>query len=536
MLKKIICVITAVMLCLSLYIPAMAAPDFEVSYISNSGGKISCTLGEIEITFTDDVDAKTLSGITFTNAYGDEIKGGAYAVKGDSDDEVKLKFGRLAEGNYILCITEDLKSVNGESASYAEYEYTVLTDEDVAVAESKISDMEVGETTKDNMTADSTNMSFSGPDGYHTYSVEKTDGGENYVYYTCAGSQGVGGSFLLTLPTAMETGKFVLDTAVKSDGGNMARNLFSPRNSSNKKVYAFSIKNDNVLHCATQGKFNDSAFFTGAENQKDADGFWNLRLIISRNSTDEPWAFKVYETTTSYANPIYEISIPNSDLDDLKSIIVFDCWNTTNNDAGFMCKDIKAFTPRTPAVIYTDGEDGNPASEEIRFVSSEDLFTELITEDTVTLTDIDGEEIKADISYEEDNRTIVVKPHRFLKYDHKYNLSVSDGICNGIDFTTGNTELIVDGVSYDSAEKELSVDITKLTEASQDIVILAGVYNDEDVLQFFIQDDINSDEDLPAEIDLSSYTLPDSGTFKVYVWQQCDGFLRAVSYINSCEF
>ncbi len=535
MLKRITCIIVSIMLCVSVTIPVMASTDFAVSYISENDGEILCTLGEIEIEFTDSIDIDTLSGITFTKADESEIKGGAYVLNGEEDNQVIVKFGRLEKGEYVLCITEDLKSAGGESAIYSRYEYSVLTDKDAPVAYSNYSDIELGETDVETLISNGENISFSGAQEY-SYVVDETSKGEKYINYTCVKkTASAGGGSTVTLPEAIEDGKVIVDLGVKADSGNMTRNLFTLRSSGTSKIYTFSISNTNDLGSATQGDYK-SGGFTGEKRARDEDGFWNLRLSVKRADKNDAWSYEVYDKNTSLDKPIYKISIPSSKLENINSIIVFDVYNMTTTPASIMLKDIVVTMPRTPSVIYTNGENGEPGMSEISLVCNEDLDPRAVTNENISFVNQTGEKEECEILLDENKREIIIKPYEYLSYDGEYSVLFENQMCKNVSFKIASQEIEVNSVEYLNDENKISVSINNDTGETKKVIVVVSVVDAEGNIQFLPEVVAEDDADITAEIELTDHALPESGKFKVYIIQKCDDFLRFISDAHTIEF
>lgn len=543
MLKKLICIITALAVCLCVYVPAYAS-GFSVSSVSPSGGNILCTLGEITLTFTDAVDTSTLSGISFTKSDGTEIKGGAYAVPTDSLNKVCVKFGRLDVGDYTLSITDALKSASGESAAVGEYNYSVATSLDKALAATNLdsTSLDIGETTIGELEGAGTNMTYGkNRDGAlpYTYTLKTADSGAKYVEYACTNDAATSGSgsVHLKLSTPVKTGTLVLDTAIKADDNvNSSRELFKLWATGDKKIYTMTLNKmgNNTLGPGGQGNYTSHDNFNTTVKNKiktDSDGFWNLRLVLSRDSERDNWSYMVYDVTTNLTDAFYSLSISASELPDITKIQLLDMWQAASEGgartATFCFKETRITMPETPKLIYTNGDGICPEASEMFFVPNEDLQSAAVTDATAVLTDADGRAIESDVTYDADNRKIIIKPSEYLKYSAEYKLAFNNGICGGIGFTTGKPDMNVKTVSY-SADKKLAVELENINGAQKNAVVIVGVCDASGKVSSFEQAKTSDTDPMKAEIDFSEKTLPAGGSFKLYVWEQDGDVLKPV--------
>ncbi len=109
---------------------------------SIASGEIDTTAGEITLTFGSEINKDTISGITFTKANEEEIKG-IYTVTRDEVDtnKIKVEFGRLeAEKGYVLTVPTTVKDIRDRTLTEtATFTYTAkqryITNTDFSEAE-----------------------------------------------------------------------------------------------------------------------------------------------------------------------------------------------------------------------------------------------------------------------------------------------------------------------------------------------------------------------------------------------------------------
>lgn len=243
--------------------------------------------------------------------------------------------------------------------------------------------------TKEELSKD--NVAYSGTDGCYIYQIKTLQNGEKYLsmcyYVNKSGLSGAGGSLSHNLPDAIEKGTVMLDISVRADGTNITRNLFKLRSSDKKNVYTMSLTQANKLNGATQGMYTGGKCFTGQSYKADSNGFYNLRMVVTRKDTESPWDFSVYDRLTSYTNPIYKIEIPAATLKDIQLVTTTDLWNTTSNKAYIDVKESVLFTPTYEDIII-DSTIADEQGKELSEFKGEDKLYLKYDAENITAEDV----------------------------------------------------------------------------------------------------------------------------------------------------
>lgn len=244
-----------------------------------------------------------------------------------------------------------------------------------------------GTYTSSQLGKDTVVYGYSGAETRSQFKIKKTDSGKKYIDISCAknagDTSGVGAAMSVYSGTNVTAGSLVLDAEVSGGGKLAARNLFIIKGTSSS-VYTMQITDGGLLGGATQGTYIGKTYFTGAQYVKDSDGFYNLRLVLSRASDADPWDMKVYDRLTSLSEPIYRIEIPAASLKNVNRISLIDLWNSST-DNGYACiKSARLYTADCTDILNGlafENADGTLAEE---YKGADTLYVKLSMNNILT--------------------------------------------------------------------------------------------------------------------------------------------------------
>lgn len=214
-------------------------------------------------------------------------------------------------------------------------------------------------------------ITYSGNEQRCSYEIKTAASQKKYLDISCAKEEGdtsgVGGGMSVYTESNFTVGSLVLDTEVSGGGvgSKTTRNLFILKSSS-QSIYTMQIDVGGLLGGATQGSYNGMKNFTGVQYVQDSDGFYSLRMVLSRAKDTDPWIMKVYDRLTSLSEPIYKIEIPADSLKYVNRILMVDLWNSSTSDCYACIKSARLYTADYADVLTDlafENIDGSAAEE-----------------------------------------------------------------------------------------------------------------------------------------------------------------------------
>ena len=426
----------------------------------------------------------------------------------------------------------------GISTREDELSFVVEKDEDEPVVYGEFSDFEEGTTSPSELGGD--NVTF----GSSTYNIVTTEDGTKYV--TSTGSQSVkGGSISITLPRAVSKGEIAFDLSFKAIGGNIKRNLFTARDSSNNKVYMLQINQNNTI-----SKNNETITVggssTGNTYTTDQDGFYNIRVVYRADDELSNWTINVYDKLTSTTEPIWKAELGRVydsekgkyGLPDIAQLALFDIWWVNGNDAGGAGIAVKEYAYHilpVPEVMSSNLQAAEPDIEDIELFVDSDLNEAILSQETVILTD--GERtIPANVSYNTSDRKLTITPKEYLKYNTQYDIKFGNLICENVSFTTAPRQI---SMSTDAAlvdtngVKSVQISARNNTASSANVYVIAKVFDAQGNLIKTIGDDsftIAANQSLNnAKLPLTDVVLEAGYKVKTFIWASQNGLIYPIS-------
>lgn len=404
MKKKILFTFLVLIMCLPAFLAN--ASDFTVTDLSLPGGVIESDHGSIEITFSAPVDATTKDEIKLLKTDGGEIPGGSYVTLSPDSMKAVLVYGRLYEGEYKLIGTERLLSEDGESLTPFEITYIVpVSVPEIKVYEANFEKLSTGSISVSNISAQVPGTSCGTGGGNATYSIGESESGIKYLSVKTS-KKNTGASLSVTLSEAIEKGKVYVDMKMMVTEGTLTRNMFQFADGNGSSTALRMVQYINT----DQGIRNDGAGI-GCDvlkkmPDKDDDGFFNLRLCMERNTTEDKWTAVCYDMNSTDRDIIFKSRQPFNNISSIQKIIVLEIYPTSDTEAeeAVYVSDIKVSTHAEPELLYIEG-DFLPDAEKIKTVLTED--TDMIDAEFYTR---DGEKFDAEITLDEIDAVYIASP------------------------------------------------------------------------------------------------------------------------------
>ena len=312
--------------------------------------------------------------------------------------------------------------------------------EDVVPFEEDFDDYAMGEYDKDELKEKQPNTTF-GSAWTQKYKVEQTVDGKKYLSIE-APSAALGGGYKVNLTNPITHGTLVAEMKIlPNKHTKCAWNYFLIQghgpNESTYKYYTIATDEGNNIHTAKQSNgiaANDTgtASLQGKDLtgnlEKDAYGFWNLRLVMSRKSTSDNWSLTIYDVISG------NIIISNPDishLSRLKNVTRVDFVDMygeakfSPTDQWANITDLKLYIPAD--VTVTQKSDYDADKKRVIFNASEKLLSETVSGDTITILSPSGEAVIGDVSLDDNGQDIVVSFPYGLPEDGSYEIT-ADGV------------------------------------------------------------------------------------------------------------
>lgn len=309
--------------------------------------------------------------------------------------------------------------------SLASYEDNILFEED-------FDDYEIRTYTKTELAEIKSNTSF-GSSWNKNYEVKKKKD-KNYLSIA-APNRDIGNGYIAVLDEPVTHGNFVAEMKVlpqEHPSGTHYWNYLVVRgviHGTTTKQNYLGLSTSNGENLVTTPN-NNSVFgnaVDAVDNMPvpDADGFWNLRLVVSRETTDDNWSMTYYDATN---NKVIK-SKPSVTLNkiNITGVSFVDMWGTVSNPSGQNANvtDLKLYIPADVDVTQIADYDAN--EKKVIFSASERLLDETVSNDTITILSPSGEEVIGDVSLDENGQDIVVSFPYGLPENGSYEIT-SDGV------------------------------------------------------------------------------------------------------------
>lgn len=313
--------------------------------------------------------------------------------------------------------------------SFADYEDDILFEED-------FDDYEEGSITKDNLKAESAyeDNILLGSATNHGYKINKTAGGTKYLTISNEPEKGKSGGYKFAFDERFTHGNLVAEIKILPDEYSTAdvMNYFIIKGyeqgtdtkydyytlSTNTGTNLYGAKNANCI--VAQNKTPDNM------PVPDSEGFWNLRMVLSRKSTSDNWAISIYDATNN------NVIISNPDISALSKIDVYridfvDMYGDSDNPANFDANiaDLRLYIPADVTAYQKSAYDAD--EKKVIFNASEKLLPETVNKDNIKVFAPSGEEVIGDVSLDDDGTDIVVSFPYGLPKDGSYKL-VAEGV------------------------------------------------------------------------------------------------------------
>ncbi len=406
------------------------ADTLQLLDISANGNTISNAAGEITLSFNNYLDTSTLeNGISFVNADGSEIKGGAYVSPKDSfTNEVVVRYGALElNGEYCLNITPELKSVNNKPFSGEEIHTFTAVKEYIFYEDFKGAEYIVGENppsdgsieyTSSNITNDSTNITVCGDDTFR------------YISMKGGGEKEKNSRIKVVFDTPITENVFATDVKLRPSSSDGAANNNTPRNVMTIAGPSASVQLANMRYGFVEANSapGNNATVVGDINFEVTDdrGFYDLNTVFEKNSDGN------YVVTLKNTNAPLEgkAVYTTKNISDIKSIEIshlypLDVSQATSVSADVACIAIYKMT--APGILYTNFEELSRDDDILKIVFNDDLEESAIDASVFSLIAPDGNAVYTEyMGYDADTRTATLKLNDYLDSSSEYILSIED--------------------------------------------------------------------------------------------------------------
>lgn len=519
MLKRLIAFLTASILVLGIGSVNVFATDFSITDISVSEGVIPSDIGEITITMSDEIDRDTLNSICFVKSDGSSVRGGSYVDIGEDASQAVVRFGRLDIGSYKLEVKEGLASTDGVKAVSSALFYEVKTNDprDV-IAEPDFKDTAVWESkTYSNDDFGSVIENVIPFEGTTAVGSECTVDTENGTVTVGNSTKSSGGVQIDT--QSLSTGGLMMEFKFQNkDKGTFNDNggvLGIMMNTSTSAIPLLGTSSGG--HILVKGNGGSGMGIDSKYNAPSSDGWFHIRAIISRENETDNWQVMVYNLSKSDTVAVYA---PAAALGDgTIEGIRLGCLKQGKNR---VFKDISVWKPAEQRLVYADTlVDASKDGLNVVFFEDEDA------DNVNAVLTQDGDEIDADIEYNDDTRTLTVNPRDYLDKDKEYLISFTNGyLSDEISVYTSGYPVSVTDVSYDDGK--ISYYLTG-DGAKRNLKVFAVGYDAAGKLMkgaVYGDDTVSGSE--PVEKTLSAESLSACNTVKLMVWELADRYMRPV--------
>lgn len=239
------------------------------------------------------------------------------------------------------------------------------------------------------------------------YEIKQTSSGKKYLSIT-APDKDTGGGYYVPLDPLVTEGNLVAEmkllpsAEIKPAHPRTYLNVFGvdPNNSANTsaswRYYGLGSNYGNNLYSAiSNGAIAGSGSAVKNMPVPDGDGFWNLRLVLSREATTDNWGMTIYDATNNkviITNPNIE-ETAGGYLKDIyaRRVYFVDMWGDANSGNHVSnITDLKVYKPR--AVTFEEATAYDRTAGTVSFTVSENLdATSLVQGGAVTVSGPDGE-------------------------------------------------------------------------------------------------------------------------------------------------
>lgn len=492
--------------------------------------------GEFKITFDSNVDAETLSDITFKKTGGGDIIGGAYAeIDGTDPKVVKVKYGALEnETSYTL-------DVCGTEYEYTANEYMYYEDFSGYTAGAQLPVNGVIRYPQDDSPALVS--------GKATAPVEShfivQDGADKFVRLSTelvTSSANAGGRLDLMFPEYIKEEKFELNYVIRAATDEDKRAVSSHAlvtyfgDSATKRVFGGFLPADDYRKSdygpTTGGSTSARHTYSGADafETKDANGFYDLtasferradntyQIIIKNNLSDKEdpmitttldgypdgirgfWITQFYAESKAYEKKLYL---------DLSLVTIKPSWNTN-----VLHTDLKG---KTIDVVFTDKVDPetlnkvvmkNKANEVVEMEYASDSYSDNTRKATFNVNEILGFGEDYTLSFE---GVLDAKGNALGSASAEVTITSPDAdyVVAAPVVTDGSGTPIVNNEIGEAAQ--ITVATTVTAEVGDKITLMLAIFDSAGRLCKIVQDtqtvpaggSVSLSKATPAEIDLS---------------------------------
>ena len=494
----------------------------------------------LDIEFNFDVDEKTLdSGISFTNADGTPVPGGYTVAAGENARQAVITFGRLHQGEYKLVTTSALKALDdGISTREAAWSFAVETDDDEPVIYGDFSRYAEGKISATELVNSNTSFANS------TYEIETAQDGTKYI--TTTATQAVkGGGITITLPEPVYKGKIAFDLRFKAVGGSIKRNLFSVKDSSNKKVSMFQINQDNVISKNSESATLNGEFIDNEYVSDEDDDFYNIRVVYMAEDEHSDWTIQVYDKFRSLTEPTwqgkagreYDSANKKYGLANIAQMVFFDIWWQNGNaesGAGVAVMEYAYHILPVPKVISSDLDTAKPDTNELNLYLDSDLNVNELSEDSVKLMNGDIE-IPLVLDYNAQERKLTIIPKEYLEYDTSYEIKFGKMLCENTGFKTPPGQVSISAAPALSGTGEscsLRFSAKNNTSSSARIYTVVRILDAESKLVKVVGNDnmtVEADQSLDAVVPLTGAAIQEGYKIKAFIWAEQNGLIYPIT-------
>ena len=565
-MKKGLSFLFAVLFSLLAVLPVMAADEFTVVSVSPVSGKLDAAPGEITLTFSDDVDAATLSGnIILKTEDGVEIKGGTYPVLlQDPGRVVTVKYGALAANtSYVLSVTEGVKSTSGVPVAAVNYQYY----------------------TENNMILD---LDFSG-DEYVVGQPAPMDNGLTYIssgnnsssadikvqqagddkYLRVQSNVLNKDSKVMFSPQSPFTdGPYVIEIKIRGGStdasrgsGNAARNV-GLLNTNAGPIVLGRLGSGVTLGSGENN--NESGYGYSATTGADENGFFHLKYIWQKDQ-DGYFYFDAYNVGDPTMAP-GKCVMPTKKVTTTSGMDITHIY-PQNNDQLKDTSDlsmIRIYELRTPELLAADTDGILTDENTATLVFDDDMDAASITSETVYLQNKETQEkVLAELgAYDVDNRSVTLTKQAYLDTNATYEI-VCDGVQSALgaqmqsgavaSFQTEKFDVEQTGIEFTNQEGTkitalkgassvtANITLSNQTDEAKNLLVFAELFNKEGRLKSVQSTPYTlnaiGQTSAPAQITLENISPEEGDVLRVYIWLMESGaFLPVTTMPNELNF
>ena len=526
------------------------------------------TSGSFTMTFDNDVDDKSLGAISFAKIGGNKVDCNI-SVSSTSGKVVNVSYGALDElSDYVLTIGADLSSAYGKKLGTSTSYYYKTTkkpspifldidfeDETYVVGEKPSGD-------------DGLTYISSGVEGNTDNFLVREKNGDKYLTYTVSQKEKAASSQLLYKMTEATNGRsLVFELGIRGyvEGseakfGTCARDVMRVYNKSGtelKLLQASRVTSSNSI--TTMGNV--------AVTKPDANGFHNLKIVITKDETNSYYIYDVYDNASSSLQ--YTRIIPTEQLTDITKVMFAHVYPTDPSqyeNEGVAISYVKGYFIEQPRLADTNIEELTWDAQNIKIYFDKEMKKESLEKGTYILEDSHGnDDIKLSYSsYNSTDKCVTLAFSDYLISGERYTVKTRDvvdstgilvALSDIIQFTAPTKALTpsIDGISNDgtsigsleelgdeSVSLKATFSLTNNTDTQRNALVFAQHFDSAGYLKKVdtipaVVESATSDKPITLTLTERAYTVGDYLMF--YVWDVTGGdFVPALSVPFRLEY